>query len=76
MSGEHGAAPAVFTKSRATAPAGFFRCEAAGLAWLDVRGGPRVARVLDVGPDHLDLERVPTTAPTREAARAFGRALA
>ncbi|PTU58037.1 fructosamine kinase [Sphaerisporangium cinnabarinum] len=76
MSGEHEAARDVFTKSRAGAPAGFFRCEAAGLAWLDVPGGPRVARVLDVGPDHLDLERVPTTAPTREAARSFGRALA
>ncbi|MBE9940133.1 hypothetical protein G8C60_13475, partial [Cellulosimicrobium cellulans] len=49
MSGEHEAAPAVFTKSRAVAPAGFFRCEAAGLAWLAVPGGPRVARVLDVG---------------------------
>ncbi|MGO1180642.1 MAG: fructosamine kinase family protein, partial [Cellulosimicrobium funkei] len=76
MSGEHEAASAVYTKSRAAAPAEFFRCEAAGLAWLDVPGGPRVARVLDVGPDHLDLERVPTTAPTREAAWALGRALA
>lgn len=66
----------VFTKSRADAPPGFFDCEAAGLAWLRVAGGPRVAQVLDVGTTHLDLERVVPAAPTPEAAHAFGRALA
>lgn len=66
----------VFTKSRAGAPPGFFDCEAAGLAWLRVADGPRVARVLDVSPTRLDLERVSPAAPTREAAHAFGRALA
>jgi fructosamine-3-kinase len=67
---------AVFRKSRAGAPAGFFAAEAAGLRWLDVPGGPRVARVLDVGPAHLDLERLSPARPTPAGARAFGRALA
>ncbi len=71
-----GPAPGVFTKSRADAPAGFFACEAAGLAWLRVPGGPRVAQVLDVTGTHLDLGRVPPASPTPEAASALGRALA
>jgi fructosamine-3-kinase len=65
-----------YRKSRHDAPAGFFATEAAGLRWLDVDGGPRVARVLDVGPGHLDLERLDPATPTPTAARAFGRALA
>ncbi|MFE6235036.1 fructosamine kinase family protein [Cellulosimicrobium sp. NPDC057862] len=71
-----GAPSGVFTKSRTGAPPGFFTCEAAGLAWLDVACGPRVARVLDVRPTGLDLERVLPAAPTPAAAHAFGRALA
>lgn len=71
-----GAPSGVFTKSRVGAPPGFFDCEAAGLSWLAVEGGPRVAQVLDVGTTHLDLERVVPAAPTPEAAHAFGRALA
>ncbi|KLN34796.1 fructosamine kinase [Cellulosimicrobium funkei] len=71
-----GAPSGVFTKSRVDAPRGFFDCEAAGLAWLAVAGGPRVARVLDVSPTRLDLERVLPAAPTPEAAHAFGQALA
>ncbi|WP_235915450.1 fructosamine kinase family protein [Puerhibacterium puerhi] len=73
-----GAAPAdVFRKARRGAPAGFFACEAAGLAWLaEPPGGPRVARVLGVGDDHLDLERVAPAPATAAAARAFGGALA
>ncbi|MDF9874855.1 fructosamine kinase family protein [Cellulosimicrobium cellulans] len=71
-----GAPSGVFTKSRAGAPRGFFDCEAAGLSWLAVEGGPRVARVLGVSPTRLDLERVLPAAPTPEAAEAFGRALA
>lgn len=66
----------VFRKSRRGAPAGFFACEAAGLRWLDVPGGPRVVRVLDVAPDHLDLERLRGARPTPAAARALGRGLA
>ena len=65
-----------FRKTRVDAPAGFFRCEAAGLDWLRVAGGAAVVRVLDVGEDHLDLVRLSPTTPTPEAARAFGRGLA
>jgi fructosamine-3-kinase len=38
--------------------------------------GAPVVRVLDVGPDHLDLERLTSVAPTREAARVLGAGLA
>jgi fructosamine-3-kinase len=66
----------VFRKARRGAPPGFFACEAAGLRWLAVRGGPRVARVLAVHDDALELEEVRETGPTPAAARAFGAALA
>jgi fructosamine-3-kinase len=67
---------AVFRKTRAGAPDGFFATEAAGLRWLDVPDGPRVVRVLDVGAEHLELERLRPTGATPSAARAFGRDLA
>ncbi|MCL2595387.1 MAG: fructosamine kinase family protein, partial [Promicromonosporaceae bacterium] len=66
----------VFRKARRGAPAGFFAAEAAGLRWLAVDGGPRVAQVIDVGPDYLDLEEITPCRPTPEAAYAFGQALA
>ena len=66
----------VFRKARADAPDGFFAREAAGLDWLRVPRGPRVAGVLDVGPEHVDLERLSPVAPTAAAARTFGAALA
>ena len=65
-----------FRKHRSGAPAGFFACEAAGLAWLDVPGGPRVVRVLEVSADALVLERLGSAAPSRAAARELGSALA
>ncbi len=65
-----------YRKQRAGAPAGFFACGAAGLRWLAVRGGAPVVTVLGVGPDHLDLERLPEVAPTRRAARELGARLA
>ncbi len=68
--------PGTFRKSRAGAPAGFFRCEAAGLDWLRAAEGARVVQVLGVGDDHLDLVRLHPTSPTPAVARAFGRALA
>lgn len=68
--------PDVFRKARAGAPAGFFRCEAAGLDWLRAAGGTRVVEVLGVGDDHLDLVRLAPARPTPDAARVFGRALA
>ncbi|MGF0116656.1 fructosamine kinase family protein [Promicromonospora sp. Marseille-Q5078] len=67
---------AAFRKSRQDAPPGFFDTEAAGLRWLVVPGGPRVAQVLDVGAGHLDLERVSAAGPTPSAARDLGRRLA
>jgi fructosamine-3-kinase len=68
-----------FRKERADAPTGFFEAEAAGLAWLaeaEADGGARVVRVLDVRPGRIDLERLRPARPSREAARAFGAALA
>lgn len=65
-----------FHKRRDDAPAGFFACEAAGLAWLTVAGGPRVVRTLAVTRTGLDLELLVPASPTREGAHAFGMALA
>lgn len=66
-------------KERSDAPDRFFEAEAAGLRWLaeaESRGGARVVRVADVAPGRIELERVREVRPTREAARAFGAALA
>lgn len=63
-------------KARPGAPAGFFRCEAAGLRWLRVPGGARVVEVLDVGEDHLDLSRLDEVAPTPRAGAELGARLA
>lgn len=71
-----GTGASTFRKQRRGAPAGFFATEAAGLAWLTVPGGPRVAEVIDVGDDYLELERIVSARPTPEAAREFGARLA
>lgn len=66
-------------KSRPDAPERFFEAEAAGLAWLGqatAAGGARVVGVVDVSPGRIVLQRVAEARPTREAARAFGAALA
>lgn len=65
-----------FVKARPDAPHGFFACEAAGLRWLSVPGGPRVVHVVDVGPTSLTLERLAQVRPTAAAARELGRRLA
>ncbi len=65
-----------FVKARAGAPPGFFACEAAGLRWLTVPGGPRVVEVVDVGPGSLTLERLTPARPTPGSARELGRRLA
>lgn len=65
-----------FTKRRPAAPPGFFEGEAAGLRWLAEAGGVRVAAVLDLVPDALTIERIGSATPTRDAATAFGSALA
>lgn len=72
-------AAAVHRKFRADAPDGFFAAEAAGLRWLaeaEPVGGARVVHVVDVGPHHIDLERLVPAPATSAAAAAFGRALA
>jgi fructosamine-3-kinase len=66
----------VFTKRRPDAPAGFFEAEAAGLRWLAEADGARVVAVLAVEPGRIDLEALDASRPTREAAAAFGTALA
>ncbi len=68
--------PGVFRKQRAGAPPGFFACEAAGLRWLAAADAVPVVRVVDVGQDHLDLERLVPGPPTAEHARRLGRGLA
>lgn len=67
-----------YRKRGRAVPAGYFAWEAAGLAWLGevhAAGGARVARVVDVAVDHLDLEWLDQVTPTLEAARDFGRRL-
>ncbi|MBN9107901.1 MAG: fructosamine kinase family protein [Pseudonocardia sp.] len=49
--------------------------EAAGLRWLADAGGPAVAHLDAADRDWLVTRYVPTTAPTPEAAEAFGVAL-
>ncbi len=64
--------PDTFRKARAGAPAGLFRCESAGLAWLRDARGARVVDVLDVGDDHLGLVRLSPTRPAPRAPAAHG----
>jgi fructosamine-3-kinase len=66
----------VFVKADPTRPAGFYEAEAAGLNWLAEADGTRIVRVLDVRPGRIELERIETTRPDREAARRFGTSLA
>jgi fructosamine-3-kinase len=63
-------------KTRAHAPADFFRAEAAGLRWLRDADGVRVPEVLAVEEDCLLLRWVETGRPNAETAEAFGRQLA
>ncbi|WP_241245895.1 fructosamine kinase family protein [Microbacterium sp. 4R-513] len=66
-------------KTKPGAPPLFFEAEAAGLQWLaaaEASGGVRIARVLDVAPGMIALERIGGGRPDAAAAAAFGRALA
>jgi len=64
-------------KTRPHPPAGFFRTEADGLAWLAAAtGGVPVPEVLAVDDDCLVLRFVEGARPSPEAAEGFGRALA
>lgn len=53
-----------------------YPAEAAGLRWLADAHGARVARVLDVSDERIELERIDAVRPTRERAREFGAGLA
>lgn len=66
-------------KTKPAAPPLFFEAEAVGLAWLaeaEGSGGVRIARVLDVRPGRIALERIAQGRPDAAAAADFGRALA
>jgi len=63
-------------KERADAPAGFFEAEAAGIRWLADAGGAPIARVVDVRPGRIELERIEHHSPCVRTAHEFGQALA
>lgn len=66
-----------FRKGSPTAPPGYFRWEAAGLAWLGAApAGAAVAEVREVAEDHLSLRRLTFVNPDPPMAEAFGAALA
>lgn len=65
-----------FTKRRPDAPEHFFAAEDAGLRWLSVPGGARVAGVHRVSRTSLTIDRVTPGSPGPEAAEEFGRRLA
>ncbi len=64
-----------FFKTDASAHPDFFAAEAAGLRWLR-DGGGTVVDVVDVGPAHIELERLLPGPASSEAARRFGAQLA
>lgn len=66
---------AVVVKSDPVAPDAY-PAEAAGLRWLAAAEGARVVEVLGVSSSRITLERIDEVAPSREAARRFGEALA
>jgi fructosamine-3-kinase len=71
--------PAAFVKRRADAPPDFFPSEASGLEWLGEampHGGPNVPRVLEVGRNEIQLERIDAAPWSPQADESFGRALA
>ena len=67
---------ATFRKEDGNAPADFFAVEAAGLDWLRSADAVAVPRVISVGRDHIELERVEHGGWTGAADERFGRELA
>lgn len=65
-----------FRKHDAAAPPDFFAIEAAGLDWLRVAAALAVPRVVSVGPDHIELERIEHGRWTDAVDERFGRELA
>ncbi|MDF3045055.1 MAG: fructosamine kinase [Ornithinibacter sp.] len=68
--------PPPYRKRSAAAPPGYFAWEASGLRWLRDAGGAAVVEVLDIAPDHLDLEHLRGAEPSPEHAELLGRGLA
>jgi fructosamine-3-kinase len=70
--------PATFVKRSSGHDPDFYAVEAAGLRWLAAAGpdAARVAQVISVDDQAIELERLESARPTRAAAEAFGRALA
>ena len=77
MRGYRGGVPATFVK---TAPSGErLDQEAAGLRWLadaEQAGGTRIARILGLTHNRLELEYIAEVSATRESARRLGASLA
>ncbi|GAA6526444.1 fructosamine kinase family protein [Intrasporangium sp. DVR] len=72
-------APGIHRKTRADAPDGFFRAEAAGLRWLaeaEPVDGAKVVEVVGVGRRHIDLRHLSAAGATAAASAALGAALA
>lgn len=65
-----------FRKVRPGAGAMYYAAEAAGLEWLRVPAGPPIPEVISIGQAALEMERITESSPSREAAEAFGAALA
>ena len=66
----------IFRKQDPTAPADFFTVEAAGLDWLREANAVAVPRVISVGGDHIELQRIERAPWTDAADERFGRELA
>ena len=65
-----------FRKRDPQAPEDFFAVEAAGLEWLRAANAVSVPRVLSVGRDHIELERIEHGRWTDAVDERFGRELA
>lgn len=67
---------ATFRKHDPGAPPDFFAVEAAGLDWLRAAQAVAVPRVISVGRDHIELERIEHGRWTDAVGERFGRELA
>ena len=67
---------ATFRKHDPSAPEDFFAVEAAGLDWLREANAVSVPKVISVGRDHIELERIEHGEWTPAADERFGRELA
>ncbi len=71
--------PRTYRKDTSAAPRGYSSWEAAGLVWLgeaETKGGARVAEVLDVDLDHIDLVQYDPDQALNTHADELGAALA